>query len=52
MIGVKEEDNIQTVWVEIILKNYKKFKLGNFFRPTGMEAQYGLKCPYFMKLGG
>ena len=38
MIGVKEEENIEYVWVEIICKNEKKIKLGNFYRPTGMEA--------------
>ena len=39
IIGVKEENNIESVWVKIICKNDTKIKLGNIYRPPGMEAQ-------------
>ena len=50
MIGVKERDNIESVWVEIICKNDKKIKLGNFCRPPGMEGQYGLEASLFQEI--
>ena len=50
MIGVKEEDNIESVWNEVICKNDYKIKLVNFYELPGMEAQYGLEASFFRKL--
>ena len=49
MIGVKEEDNIESLWDEIICKN-KKIKLGNFYRPPGMKTRYGLEASLFQEI--
>ena len=47
-IGIKERDNIESVWVEIICKNdLKKNKLRNFYRSPGMEAQCELEASLF-----
>ena len=41
MVGVKE-DNIESVWVEIICKNKKiKIKLGNFTYPQEWKLNMG-----------
>ena len=36
--------------VEIICKNDKKIKLGNFYRPPEMEAQFGLEASLFQEM--
>ena len=48
MIGAKVKNNIESVWVEIICKN-DRIKLGNFYRPPGMEAQHGLEASLFQE---
>ena len=49
MVGAKEKDNIESVWLEIICKNNKKKKN---YRPSGTEPQNMCwKNPYFRKLG-
>ena len=39
MIGIKEENNIETVWLVIICKNDKRIKLGKFYRPPRINIQ-------------
>ena len=50
MIGIKEGDNIEFVWVEVICKNDKTIKLWNFYRPPGMDAQNGLEASLFQEI--
>ena len=39
------------MWVEIICKDDKKeIKLGNFYRPPGMETRYGLEVSLFQEI--
>ena len=38
------------MWVEIICKNDDKVKLRNFYKPLGMEAQYGLEASLFQEI--
>ena len=41
MMGVKEEDYMSLCGLKLFGKMIKKIKLGNFYRPLGMETQYG-----------
>ena len=50
MIGVKEDNNIESVWVEIICKNDKRIKLGNFYRPPGINIQNELEASLFQEI--
>ena len=46
----EEEDNTESVWVEIIYKNDEKIRLGNFSWSPLMEAQNGLEASLFQEI--
>ena len=50
MGGGKEEDHTESVWVEIICKNYKIIKLGKFDRSPLMGAQNGWEASSFQEI--
>ena len=49
MVGVKDEENIESVWVEFICKN-DKIKLGNFTYHQEWKLKMDWKHPYFKKI--
>ena len=48
MVGVKDEENVESVWVEFLCKN-KKIKLGNFTYHQEWKLKMDWKHPYFKK---